>query len=155
MKKFIIVFLSLVVFCTNSMATEKANTKDVTDVKTFDFERIFKETEEYFDAAMRWKRIKCTPKTTFVCTKRECPKINTANAYIIIDRNEKTISLCKEKMCKFFKATINQTGVFNTVKVEDSEGIIIKILGDNRYKEITMIGLDSYISNGECEELKK
>lgn len=154
MKKFIIVFLSLIVLSENSMAAKKNKTENVKDVKTFDFDRIFRETEEYFNAAENWKRIKCTPKSTFVCTKRECPQIKVTDAYIIIDRSKKTISLCKSKICKFFKATINQTGVFTVVKVKDSDGVLIKILGDSRYKEINTIGLDAYISNGECEEVK-
>lgn len=129
--------------------------KSVEDIKTFDFERILKETEKYYQAATSWKKIKCFPKSNFVCTKRECPKVDTANVYTVIDRNKKILSICRKGACKYFKAVIKQIGVFNTVKIEDSDGILIKILGDNRYKEITMMGLDAYISNGECVDFEE
>lgn len=126
------------------------HSKSAEDVKTFDFERILRETEKYYQAATNWKRIKCFPKSSFVCTKRECPKIDTPDVYTVIDRNKEILSICRKGACKYFKAEIKQIGVFNTVKIEDSDGIIIKILGDNRYKKITMMGLDAYVSNGEC-----
>lgn len=129
--------------------------KSVEDVKTFDFERILKETEKYYQAATNWKKIKCFPKSNFVCTKRECPKVDTADVYTVIDRNRKILSICRKGACKYFKAAIKQIGVFNSVKIEDSDGVFIKILGDNRYKEINMMGLDAYISNGECVDFKE
>ena len=129
--------------------------KSIEDIKTFDFERILRETEKYYQAAISWKKIKCFPKSNFVCTKRECPKVDNVDIYTVIDREKEIISVCRKGACKFFKAVIKQIGVFNTVKIEDSDGILIKILGDNRYKEITMMGLDAYISNGECVDFEK
>ena len=134
---------------------QKQKSKDVDNIRTFDFERILKETQKYFEAASSWKKIKCTPKSVFVCTKRECPKIKGDNTYTVIDKKNKAISICRSGNCKLFRAEINHVGVFHNVKVKDSDGVIIRILGDNRYKEITMLGLDAYISNGECEEYDK
>ena len=134
---------------------QKQKSKNIENIKTFDFERILKETQKYFEAANSWKKLKCIPKSGFVCTKRECPKIEGNNTYTIVDKEEEVISICRNGHCKYFKAEIKQAGVFHTIKIEDSDGIIVRILGNNRYKEITMLGLDAYISNGECEEYDK
>jgi hypothetical protein len=149
----ITIFLFLATFSFSSPAKE--NAQKIEDVKTFDFERIFRETEKYLQAASSWQKIKCFPKSNFVCTKRKCPKIDTADVYTVIDRKKEIVSICRKKSCKYFKAVIRQTGVFNTIKIEDSDGILIKVLGDNRYKEITMMGLDAYISNGECVDFEE
>ncbi len=135
---------------TSALASEEA--KNVENVKTFDFERVLRETEGYFEAADRWKKIKCMPKTSFVCTKRECPEITFNDSYFVIDKKKETLSICRNQLCKLFKAEIKSAGVFHTIEIEDSNGILIKVLGDNRYKEVTMLGLDAYISNGECED---
>ena len=39
-------------------AVVKADTKNVDDVKTFDFEKIFAEAEKYFKAAESWKKMR-------------------------------------------------------------------------------------------------
>ena len=145
----ILLSIFFIVFSFNCFA------KTVEDVKTFDFERILRETEKYYQAAISWKKIKCFPKSNFVCTKRECPKVDTADVYTVIDRNREILSICRKGACKYFKAVIKQVGVFNSVKIEDSDGVFIKILGDNRYKEINMMGLDAYISNGECVDFEE
>ncbi len=128
--------------------------KDVKDVKTFDFERIFAEANRYFEAARDWERVKCYPKTSFVCSKRECPKIKTLdNTCMILDKKSKTIAICKDHNCRYLPATFDQTGVFINGQMTDSTGIFIRVLGDSRFKEITMVGLDAYITNGECERI--
>lgn len=150
MKKFLAAIAILLIFANQANATK--NPKDVKSVKTFDFEKVLRETEGYFNAAARWKKIKCMPKTSFVCTKRECPEIKFNDSYFVIDKDKETLSICRNQMCKMFKAEITASGVFHSINIEDSNGILIKVLGDNRYKEITMLGLDAYISNGECED---
>ena len=132
-------------------AVVKADTKNVDDVKTFDFEKIFAEAEKYFKAAESWKKIKCNPVSGFVCTKRECPKLKIVEeSYMILDRKTNIISLCKNKICRYYPAEFLQTGVFINARVKNSDGLIIRVLGDSRFKEISMIGLDAYITNGNC-----
>jgi len=111
----------------------------------------FAEAEEYYQAAKKWEKIKCSPKSGFVCTKRECPKLNLVeDSVMILDKKSEIISLCKSKICRYYPAEFKQTGVFTTVRVKESDGILIRILGDSRYKETSFVGLDVYISNGEC-----
>ena len=152
MKKFLKTF-AIFTFCAIvqlNYAQAKAETKNIEDVKTFDFERVLEETEKYFNAAHRWTKIKCTPKSSFVCTKRQCPELKDNNSHFVIDKKKETLSICRNQNCKLFKAIISNVGVFNTIKIKGSDGMLLRVLGDNRYKEITMIGLDAYISNGEC-----
>jgi hypothetical protein len=157
MKKFLIICLILVANSQISQAKElkkQAKEQKVEEIKTFDFERIFAETEKYFQAAKNWKKLKCTAASAFVCTKRECPKIELApDSHLILDRKSEIISLCKKKLCRYYPASFRQTGVFVTVRILDSDGIILRVLGDSRFKEISLIGLDAYISNGVCEKV--
>lgn len=152
--KFIsIIFLALTLsFNANAKKYSEKEAKDKKEIKTFDFERIFKETEKYFNAAKSWKKIKCYAKSGFVCTKYECPSLKLVkNAHVILDRKSEIVSLCKDNVCRYYPAEFEQTGVFVTIRVKGSDGLLIKVLGDNRFKEISMVGLDAYISNGVCE----
>jgi len=121
------------------------------DIRTFSFEKIFARANMYYEAARKWDRVKCVPKTAFVCTKRECPKLEVQkNSYMVLDKKNKTIALCRAEFCSYFSAKYEQSGVFILAEVEELAGVYIRVLGDSRYKEISMVGLDSYISNGEC-----
>lgn len=161
MKKNYLVFLVISMFTySNSLAKDINKTssldkdgKNIEEIKTFDFEKIFADTEKYYEAAKSWEKIKCVPKSGFVCTKRECPKLKIIeDSHMVLDRKNKIISLCKNKLCRYYPGIFKQGGVFVTAKVEESDGILIKILGDSRFKEISLIGLDAYITNGECEK---
>jgi hypothetical protein len=72
-------------------------------------------------------------------------------AQVILDKKKETITRCEGKNCETFPAKFNQTGVFVNVQTEGPVGTLIRILGDSRYKEITTVGLDAYIANGNCE----
>lgn len=126
------------------------------DIKTFDFQKIFARANQYYDAAIKWEKVKCVPHTAFVCTKRECPKLDVKkDSFMIIDKKQKSVALCRDKFCNYFTAEFEQTGVFVNVQIRELMGIYIKILGDSRYKEISMVGLDAYITNGNCAPIEE
>ena len=126
----------------------KLNKKE--KVEGTDLTKVFEEAERYFNAAKSWKKLKCEPKSGFICTKRECAKRDT-KTFIILDKESKTVTRCEGKICENFVANFKQTGVFFNVQSEGPSGTLIRILGDSRYKEITTVGLDAYIANGNCE----
>ncbi|MSP33794.1 MAG: hypothetical protein EXR06_02685 [Rickettsiales bacterium] len=139
----------------SSTKIDSKDAKNIEDIKTFDFERIFREANDYFIAAQKWKTIKCIPQSMYVCSKHECPKLKLLdNAAIVIDKNNKTIALCRNKICQYYDAELNQTGVFVNVKVKGINGILTRILGDSRFKQISVVGLDAYITNGTCEAIE-
>ncbi len=141
---------------TKKVEEKAVEPKDISDIKTFDFIRVLADADKYFEAADKWQKVKCAPVSGFVCSKRECPKVRIAkDAYMILDKKSKTISLCRGKNCKYYPAEFEQTGIFINAKVVDSTGIYIRVLGDSRYKEISVVGLDAYITNGNCENLDK
>jgi hypothetical protein len=151
---FLIAFFA--VFASQAFAkkdvTSNGKEKIITEaqLKSFDFQKVYKEAEKYYQDAKAWEKIKCEPKSGFICTKRDCVK-RDIKAYLILDKKEKTISRCESKdVCETFPAQFNQTGVFFNVQSDGPVGTLIRILGDYRYKEITTIGLDAYIANGEC-----
>ena len=134
----------------NQTMSSDASLSKKAKIEGTDLKKIFDEAERYFSAAKAWEKIKCEPKTGFICTKRECAKRDT-KTYLILDKKNKTISRCEGKMCESFPAAFKQTGVFYNVQSEGPSGTLIRILGDSRYKEITTVGLDAYIANGNCE----
>ncbi len=97
------------------------STKDIADLKTFDFERIFAQADKFFDAAQNWRVLKCFPKTGFLCSKRECPQMKMVEASaIVMNKDQKTLALCRNKICEYYPAEFVQTGVFINVKVKDT-----------------------------------
>jgi hypothetical protein len=147
-----ILFSALIFNASNSLAkteTAKNKTPEV-KIEPFNFEKIFAETEAYFKAAKSWQKLKCEPKTGFICTKRECNKRDT-QTYVILDKKQETITRCDAESCETFAAEFKQNGVFFNIQSEGAAGTLIRVLGDSRYKEITTVGLDAYIANGNCE----
>ncbi|NBV06906.1 MAG: hypothetical protein EBS06_06710 [Proteobacteria bacterium] len=124
--------------------------EDVPAIQGTDLTKVFAEAEKYFKAAQAWEKLKCEPKSGFICTKRECPK-REVFTYLILDKKAKTITRCEKDICESFPAEFRQSGVFTNVQTEGPVGTLIRILGDSRYKEITTVGLDAYIANGNCE----
>lgn len=119
------------------------------EISPLNFAKLFNDAEEYFKAAKAWKKIKCSPKSGFICTKHECKK-RDIKSNIILDKDSKTITRCEGEACESFPAEFEQTGVFFNVQTKGPIGTLIRILGDSRYKEITTVGLDAYVANGEC-----
>jgi hypothetical protein len=79
-----------------SSIPEKKDPIEETKIQPFDFQKLFSEAESYFKIAKAWEKIRCEPKTGFICTKRECNKRDT-KAYLILDKTKKTITRCEEE----------------------------------------------------------
>jgi hypothetical protein len=127
-----------------------SNKKDGREpIAKLDFAKLFNDAEGYFKAAKAWKRITCTPKNGFICTKHECKKRDIKST-ITLNKEEKTITRCEGKNCESFDAEFEQTGVFFNVQTKGPISTLVRVLGDSRYKEVTTVGLDAYIANGEC-----
>lgn len=119
-------------------------------IKSFDFEKMFLEAEQYRKKAQAWKKLKCAPKTGFLCAKWTCDKKDT-NTYLVLDKEKAEITRCDGEFCETIPSEFEQNGVYVTIQTKGPLAILIKVLGDARYKEITTIGLDAYIGNGNCE----
>jgi len=139
---------------TSIKISEKKDPADDLKIQPFDFQKLFSEAETYFKAAKAWEKLRCEPKSGFLCTKRECPK-REVKAFIVLDKKAKSITRCENEICETFPATFNQTGVFYNIQSDGPVGTLIRVLGDSRYKEITTVGLDAYIANGNCEVLSE
>lgn len=137
---------------TKGILDSKEGTIPSGNLEKFDFQKVFADAEDYFKAAKAWKKLKCEPKSGFLCTKTECLKRDIKTT-LTLDKEEKTIMRCEGKNCEQFPAEFRQTGVFYNIQAEGPIGTLIRVLGNNRYKEITTVGLDAYIANGNCEEI--
>jgi len=119
--------------------TKKSDSRE--GIQEIDFKKLFTDAETYFNSAKAWKKLKCSPKSGFICTKHECKK-REIKSFLVLD---------KENNCERFKAEFEQTGVYFNVQTSGPVGTLIRILGDSRFKEISTVGLDAYIANGNCE----
>ena len=126
--------------------------EDKAAIQESDFQKLFAEAESYFKAAKAWQKLKCSPKNGFLCTKKECEKRDIQD-FLILDKKEQTFTRCEGKRCEQFPAEFKQVGAFFSIQTEGSVGTLIRILGDSRYKEITTVGLDAYVANGNCEAM--
>lgn len=127
---------------------KKTDTRE--PIQKIDFKKLFSDAENYFNKAKAWQKLKCAPKSGFICTKHECKK-RQITSFLILDKENKLIKRCEnEDMCERFKAQFDQTGVYYNVQTFGPVGTLIRILGDSRFKEISTVGLDAYIANGEC-----
>ena len=126
---------------------EKADNRE--DLQMIDFKKLYDQAENYYKLAKAWNILKCQPKSGFICTKHEC-KRKDSTAHVILDKKNKTVSRCENENCEKFEAEFEQTGSFINIQSKGPIGSLIRILGDSRYKEITTVGLDAYIANGEC-----
>ncbi len=166
MKKYITLFSIFVFFSNNSFAKEidlkdKVKNTDLNVKKTqendnrepiqqIDFKKLFSDAENYFNKAKAWQKLKCEPKSGFICTKHECKK-REIKAFLILDKKNKIIKRCEnDKFCERFKAEFEQTGVYFNIQTSGPVGTLIRVLGDSRFKEIASVGLDAYIANGNC-----
>ena len=130
---------------------------DSLKTEQFDFKKTLVEAEQYFKLSREWKILKCIPKTAFICTKKECLNREVENS-LILDKSKSKVSICEvdnANKCSDYPADFSQTGVFFNIQTEGSAGVLIRVLGNSRYKAISTIGLDAYISNGECVEFNK
>ena len=163
MKFKLITFLTVFFFSINASATgdvildfgDKASiggpsTKDK-ELSGIDYSDLFDKAEGYFRAAQSWKTLKCTPISGFLCTKWSCKKRSTQN-YFILDKKKQKVKICHGEECETFKANFEQAGVYYNIQSEGAIGILVRVLGNNRYKAITTFGLDAHISNGNCSE---
>ena len=132
------------------VAESKKDQIEDMQIQPFDFQKLFAEAEKNFQIAKAWKKIKCQPKSGFLCTKHECVK-KEVKTYLVLDKEKETITRCDSETCESFEAKFNQTGVFFNIQSDGPVGTLIRIFGDSRYKEITTVGLDAYIANGNCE----
>lgn len=156
----LILLASLFTFATSGAFAKENNIKSDLDISLtkkdsregiakVDFNKLFTDAEGYFKAAKAWKKIQCTPKSGFICTKHECKK-RDIKATLTLDKKAETITRCEGENCETFPAEFEQTGVFYNIQTKGPIGTLIRVLGDSRYKEVTTVALDAYIANGEC-----
>jgi hypothetical protein len=132
-----------------SLPEDSSRPSDET-IKSIDFDKMIREAQEYSKKAKQWKKLKCTPKTGFICAKWTC-KEKTTNTYLILDKKNSEITRCDGEYCETIPSEFMQNGVYVNIQTKGPLAILIKVLGNSRYKEITTIGLDAYIGNGNCE----
>ena len=119
------------------------------------FRRISIEMEEFVRSSRKWQKLKCMPKTGFVCTKWDCLE-REVNNFIILDKKNKKISSCEianPNQCNIYDANFDGAGIFFNIQSKGDSGVLIRVLGDSRYKSIATVMLDAYIANGECTEI--
>lgn len=126
---------------------------DRENLQKLDINKLFKDAERYYKQSKNWEKLECKPINGFLCAKHSCKK-RDAYTHIILDKKNETIKRCRNKHCEQFPAEFNRIGVFYNIQTQGPIGTLIRVLGDNRFKEITTVGLDAYIANGNCEPIQ-
>lgn len=140
----------------NFSLTEKEQKSSLSDFdiqvgETVDIKKITAIANKYQKLAQSWQKLSCEAKTAFLCSKKEC-NAKDIKASLVLDKERGKISSCGDDgQCSEHNATFKQNGAFINIQSEDGIGILIRVLGDHRYKAIFTIGLDAYINNGECK----
>jgi len=132
----------------SKISAEKKDDRE--EIHSFNYDQLFAEAQKLHKAAKAWNKIKCEPKSGFICSKHECNKFET-RTNLVLDKKNGTITRCEGKNCETFEAEFEQTGVYINIQSKGPVGTLIRVLGDYRYKEITTVALDAYIANGECK----
>lgn len=130
------------------LSVEKKDSRE--EIHSFDYDKLFAEAQKLYKSAKDWQKIKCEPKSGFICSKHECEKVQS-KTNLVLDKKNGTITRCEGKNCETFEAEFEQTGVYVNIQSKGPVGTLIRVLGDYRYKEITTVALDAYIANGECK----
>lgn len=132
----------------SKISAEKKDNRE--EIHSLDYDKLFAEAQKLYKTAKAWNKIKCEPKTGFICNKHECNKFET-KTNLVLDKKNGTITRCDGKNCETFEAEFEQTGVYVNVQSKGPIGTLIRVLGDYRYKEISTVALDAYVANGECK----
>lgn len=130
------------------VSAEKKDSRE--EIHSFDYDKLFTEAQKLYKSARSWNKLKCEPKTGFICSKHECNKFET-KTNLVLDKKNGTITRCDGKNCETFEAEFEQTGVYVNIQSKGPVGTLIRVLGDYRYKEISTVALDAYVANGECK----
>ncbi len=150
--KLILTLVIATIFCNNSFAQIN---KKIAKKENQQLNQSFKSQETYIEEEKSWSKIKCVSENGFICTQNNCKNLDLAkNSYIILDQKSQIISLCKDEICKFYPADFTQNGEYVDINIQEANGIFIKVLNGSEFKEVSMAGLDSYLTNGKCQNVQ-
>ena len=129
--KLFICFLSLLSFVVfegfakeidleSKLKNTELNTKKVDSregIQEIDFKKLFSDAENYFNSAKAWKKLKCSPKSGFICTKHECKK-RDIKSFLVLDKENKLIKRCEKGIfAKDLKPNLNKPEFILTFKL--------------------------------------
>lgn len=87
------------------------------ELHTIDLEKLYKDAENYYKLAKSWQKLKCQPKSGFICTKHEC-KRKDISAHIILDKKQKQFHAVKMTIAKHSLLSLNKLEVLLIFKAK-------------------------------------
>ena len=98
---------------------------------------------------------RCTPAAKLVCEDGKCETTAPKTFYLLGDGCEgKRYSRCDSVACDTYEAVAKQAGLYENWQLTEPRGTILKrsLSGDREFVEVATLGMQVYISFGECEE---
>ena len=94
----------------------------------------------------------CIPEKKYFCTNFEnknCEQVK-ASIFVLYDDNNNKICRCDNKPCDCFNILSENSGLYKNITPVKPNGTMYKISNIGEYIEIVSLGLDTYLSQGNC-----
>ncbi len=93
----------------------------------------------------------CLPEKKQYCTSDgSCENIKPV-VFLLYNETSNTIYRCDDKPCDGYEMNKTESGLYTILEPITPRGFTVKISSDNSYVETTSLGLDQFISYGECK----
>ena len=97
---------------------------------------------------------RCTATKKIVCEDGECKDVKPTVFFLLGSEGEKKLySRCDRQGCDTYEAMVKRARLFENWQLAEPQGIIFKrtLSEDQSFIEVTTLGLQVYISFGQCE----
>ena len=92
---------------------------------------------------------RCDVKQKFLCNQTGCQS-TAPTIFSRIDTDQRTYSRCDQKGCDDYQAAISRSGDFMLIALPE-RGLLAKVsLSNGGFLEVATLGLDAYVSYGQC-----
>ena len=101
---------------------------------------------------------RCTVTKKIVCADGECKEASSTVFFLLGSQGDKkTYSRCDQQGCESYDAIAKEAGLYENWQLADPQGIIFKrTLSDNQtFLEVATLGLQVYVSFGQCETVSR
>lgn len=97
---------------------------------------------------------RCTATKKIVCEDGECKEAAPTVFFLLGSQGDKkTYSRCDQQGCDTYDATVEEAGKYENWQLAEPQGIIFKrtLSDDQSFLEVATLGLQVYVSFGQCE----
>ncbi len=94
----------------------------------------------------------CIPKVKKYCDENGICENMKPEVFVLIDKSNNFSYRCDKNPCDKYPVKILDDEFFKNIKPINDKDFNLKISSDNKYYEFVSLGLDVFLSYGECED---